>query len=89
MNVRIMTCFDLFLISEINPAKYSTSIVTDNLTTVLKKELDNIKTTWIAPHIHEELKTDFSKLTCEQNILEVRFFLNMAVVENGYIFIKT
>ncbi|CAI9739386.1 Hypothetical predicted protein [Octopus vulgaris] len=33
-------------------------------------ELEDIKATWIAPDIHEQLKIDLSKLTSERDILE-------------------
>ncbi|XP_014772238.1 golgin subfamily B member 1 [Octopus bimaculoides] len=61
------------MLEEKQPTGYSISVVTDNLMTELKRELDNIKTTWIAPDIHEQLKADFSKLTCEQDILESKW----------------
>ncbi|XP_014769238.1 nuclear mitotic apparatus protein 1 isoform X1 [Octopus bimaculoides] len=56
--------------SEKQPTGENMSVVTDHLMTELKTELEDIKTTWIAPDIHEQLKIDLSKLTSERDILE-------------------
>ncbi|XP_036363445.1 uncharacterized protein PFB0145c-like isoform X2 [Octopus sinensis] len=73
------------MLEEKQPTGYSISVVTDNLMTELKRELDNIKTTWIAPDIHEQLKADFSKLTCEQDILESKWLM----LHNDFLSLKS
>ncbi|GAB1599847.1 COP1-interactive protein 1-like isoform X2 [Argonauta hians] len=56
--------------SDKQPAGESMNVITELLMDELKKELEDIKSTWITPAIHEQLKIDLTKVSSERDILE-------------------
>ena len=55
------------------PSGERMNVITDQLMDEVKKELDELKNTWISPSIHEEMKIKLANVINERDSFEVRY----------------